>query len=277
MSLKKITFQLYSDLHLELTNIVPKIKPLAPYLFLSGDITKVSHTSFNEFFSYCNNNWEKTFYVMGNHDYWNPHSSMQHIKQEILDRFKQDHLTNIILLDNNKYSLNDELDIVGSTFWTYSPFVSKYEATMYINDYNMIRILKEGITRPFNLTPNDINNLCSSDSTYLYTYLNDDTINQNKKCIIMTHFPPQRTGTSHPKYSNQSKFMQSYFSHPDGTLNNLKNTSNIVSWISGHTHYSYDLVSVEGVRLISNQNGYTSEVLNKESGLKVDGLFTIML
>ena len=39
---RRLIIQLYSDLHLELTNIVPKIKPLAPYLFLAGDITKVS-------------------------------------------------------------------------------------------------------------------------------------------------------------------------------------------------------------------------------------------
>lgn len=274
---RRLIIQLYSDLHLELINTVPKIKPLAPYLFLAGDITKVTHSSFDDFFEYCNNNWLKTFYVMGNHDYWNKHLSIQQIKQEILDKFKQKQLTNIILLDNNKYPLNDELDIVGSTFWTHSPFINKSEAAMYINDYNKIRILKEGISKPFELTPNDVNNLSSRDSTYISTYLNEESINQNKKCIIITHFPPQRTGTSHPKYSKQSKFMQSYFSHPDGTLNKLKNTSNIVSWISGHTYYSYDLVSVEGVRLISNQIGYTSEVLNKESGLKVDGLFTIVL
>jgi predicted phosphohydrolase len=272
---KKILFQVYSDLHLELTNKVPKIKPLAPYLFLAGDITKVSHQSFNEFFEYCNNNWLKTFYIMGNHDYWNHNSSMQKIKQKILDIFKEKQLTNIVLLDNDKYSLNDDIDIVGSTFWTHSPFISEHEGKMFINDYNMIRVLKEGIPRPFDLTPKDVNQFSSYDSLYLCTYFNELESNKNKKCIIMTHFPPQRSGTSHPKYNTQSKIMKNYFTHPDGYLGKFGNTSNILCWISGHTHYSYDLVSKEGVRLISNQMGYTSEILNEETLFKEDGLFEI--
>jgi predicted MPP superfamily phosphohydrolase len=77
MITRKLRLQIFSDLHLEVTKTIPKIKPIAPYLFLSGDITRVSHPSFIEFFEYCNNNWLKTFYIMGNHDYWNSNSSMQ--------------------------------------------------------------------------------------------------------------------------------------------------------------------------------------------------------
>ena len=275
MTTQKLLFQVYSDLHLELTKTVPKIKPLAPYLFLAGDITIVSHPSFNELFEYCNNNWLKTFYIMGNHDYWNPSSSIQKIKQNILDIFEQNKLTNIILLDNKAYSLNDDINIVGSTFWTPSPFVSEYEGKMFINDYNMIRILKEGIPRPSDLTPIDINTFHMDDNTFISTYLNEQNLNKNKKCIVMTHFPPQSSETSHPKYFAQSKIIKNYYTHPNGTLNNLGNLSNILCWISGHTHYSYDLVSKEGVRLISNQMGYISEIVKNETNFKEDGLFEI--
>jgi predicted phosphohydrolase len=275
MTTRKLLFQLYSDLHLELTKTIPKIKPISPYLFLSGDITKVSHPSFIEFFEYCNNNWLKTFYIMGNHDYWNSNSSMQKIKQKILDIFEQKQLTNIILLDNKAYSLNDDINIVGSTFWTPSPFVSEYEGKMYINDYNMIRVLKDGIPRPSDLTPRDVNKLHMEDVIFISTYLNQEDLNKNKKCIVMTHFPPQRSGTSHPKFENENNVMKNYFTHPNGTLNNFVNLSNILCWMSGHTHYSYDLVSKEGVRLISNQMGYVSEILKNETNFKEDGLFEI--
>jgi predicted phosphohydrolase len=275
MTTRKLLFQVYSDLHLELTKTIPRIKPIAPYLFLAGDITKVSHPSFNEFFEYCNNNWLKTFYVMGNHDYWNPNSSMQKIKQNISDILIEKQLTNIILLDNKAYSLNDDINIVGSTFWTPSPFVSEYEGKMYINDYNMIRVLKEGIPRPSDLTPRDVNNLHMDDITFISTYLNQLDLNKNKKCIVMTHFPPQRSGTSHPKFENEIHIMKNYFTHLNGTLNIFDDLSNILCWISGHTHYSYDLVSKEGVRLISNQMGYVSEVVKNETNFKEDGLFEI--
>mgnify|MGYP000232547261 CR=1 FL=1 len=59
----------------------------------------------------------------------------------------------------------------------------------------------------------------------------------------------------------QSEIMKTYFTHPDGSLEKLGKLSNISCWISGHTHYSYDLLSKEGVRLISNQMGYTSEAM----------------
>ncbi len=36
----KLRFQLFSDIHIELANRVPKIPNLAPYLFLAGDIGK---------------------------------------------------------------------------------------------------------------------------------------------------------------------------------------------------------------------------------------------
>jgi len=113
------------------------------------------------------------------------------------------------------------------------------------------------------------------DVTFISTYLNQEDLNKNKKCIVMTHFPPQRSGTSHPKFENENNVMKNYFTHPNGTLNNFVNLSNILCWMSGHTHYSYDLVSKEGVRLISNQMGYVSEILKNETNFKEDGLFEI--
>jgi hypothetical protein len=66
-----------------------------------------------------------------------------------------------------------------------------------------------------------------------------------------------------------------YFSHPDGTIRSFVSINNIVCWISGHTHYSYDFKSPEGIRLISNQMGYTREAMTRESGFRDDCLFEI--
>jgi hypothetical protein len=88
-------------------------------------------------------------------------------------------------------------------------------------------------------------------------------------------FPPQRLGTSHPKFKNGNHSIKKYFAHPDKFLNKFGDLSNILCWISGHTHYSYDLVSEKGMRLISNQMGYVSEILKNETNFKEDGLFEI--
>lgn len=276
MSTRKILIQIYSDLHLELTKSIPKIVPRSPYLFLAGDISRFSHPSFKEFLEYCNQNWEKTFYVFGNHDYWNQNSYVQKIKRESLKFLEANQLTNIHILDNNFVSLNEDIIVLGSTFWTQSPFITEYEARMYVNDYNMIRFKRE-ITdpRPYDLSPRDVNQMNVEDSTTIFNILNENELTKDKKVIVMTHFPPQQKNTSHSKYALQGKMMKNYFSHPDGTLKEFENISNILCWISGHTHYSYDFISPEGVRLISNQMGYIGEVTSGESRFKEDGLFEI--
>ena len=276
MTSRKISIQVYSDLHLELTKSIPKIVPKAPYLFLAGDISRFNHPSFGEFLSYCNENWEKTFYVFGNHDFWNTKSYVQKIKRQVKEYLQDRQLTNIQILDNEFVSLNEDVIVLGSTFWTQSPFVSEYEARMYINDYNMIRykrIIEE--PRPYDLTCSDVNQMYLDDYSKIFEVLNINKLTKNKKVIVITHFPPQQTETSHFKYNLQSKMMKNYFSHPNGTISSFENTSNILCWISGHTHYSYDFKSPEGVRLISNQMGYIKEAMLGETCFKEDGLFEI--
>ena len=276
MSTKKLLIQIYSDLHLELTKSIPKIIPRSPYLFLAGDISKLSHPSFKEFLIYCNSNWSQVFYVFGNHDYWDPNSHIQKIKQNAQQFSLENNLNNIHILDNNYVSLNEDIIVLGSTFWTTSPFITEYEAKMYINDYNMIRIKRDAKEpRPTDLAPGDVNQMNIEDTQSIYDILNNTELTKDKKVIVMTHFPPQQKNTSHNKYALQGKMMKNYFSHPDGTIKKFDNISNILCWISGHTHYSYDFVSPEGVRLISNQNGYFNEVITGESGFNEDGLFEI--
>lgn len=276
MSLRKISIQIYSDLHLELTKSIPKIVPRAPYLFLAGDISRFNHQSFGEFLSYCNNNWEKTYYVFGNHDYWNTNSYIQKIKRQVKEYLQERKLTNVQILDNEFVSLNEEIIVLGSTFWTQSPFITEYEGRMYINDYNMIKVKRKvEDMRPYDLAPRDVNQMHFEDASKIYEILNTNELTKDKKVIVMTHFPSQQTGTSHSKYSLQCKMMKNYFSHPDGTIKEFENYSNILCWISGHTHYSYDFKSPEGVRLISNQMGYIKEAMSGETCFKEDGLFEI--
>ena len=276
--MKKLTIQVFSDLHLELTKNIPKITPIAPILFLAGDISRVNHNSFITFLSYCNNNWDKTFYTFGNHDYWDNNSHMQYIKQQTNELLKTNKLTNIHILDNNFVSLTDDIIVFGSTFWTKNCF-TKNESRMYLNDYNMIKycdVYKLMPTIDY-ISPTIINKIHSEQMVKLYETLNQNELTKDKKIIIMTHFPPQRTNTSHSKYSNQHPLLSSYFSHPDDTISNLGDTSNILCWISGHTHFSYDFINVNGVRLISNQMGYVKEMMTNESNFDENGLFEITI
>jgi hypothetical protein len=56
-------FQLFSDIHTELTKYYPRIVPKADYLILAGDIGKVTLPNFQSFMAYCSENWKIVIYI----------------------------------------------------------------------------------------------------------------------------------------------------------------------------------------------------------------------
>ena len=88
----------------------------------------------------------------------------------------------------------------------------------------------------------------------------------------MTHFPPDQVGTINPAYNSQSQSIKDYFAW-NNILKDL-NLKNVPLWLSGHTHWSYDIMYTNNnTRLISNQLGYTRE--NGYTNIVEDGFFEI--
>ena len=266
MTSKKILIQVYSDIHIELWNKLPVLPIKAKYLFLAGDMCTLNHPLFYPLFDYCSSNWEKVFYTPGNHEYYSAKKNYNELlfeyKYKLNERYK-----NVYFLDNEFVALNEEINVYGSTFWTKSPFSRTNEAKMSINDYNNISYFNQNRRYPVNLDISYVNKLSETAYNSLDKYLNET----NKKTIIMTHFPPLRSGTSDPKYLHQERTINSYFSWPNETIDNL-NLNNIPMWISGHTHWSYNFTK-NNCNFIGNQLGYKSELGN--TGLNEDGLYEI--
>jgi hypothetical protein len=263
-------FQLFSDIHLELCKNIPYIKPLANYLFLAGDIGNISKPNLKLFIDYCSKNWKKTFYVLGNHEFY--HNNKTYDKLIELYNELVSSYDNVYILNDSFYDL--ELDttqyrIYGSILW------SNINSTETINDFNMIKMKNDK-----NWTvPIDLKYFNQLHSNSLNKLLNEVKIAnlENRKLIIITHFPPIRINTSHHKYSSQPDYLRNYFSN-DFTKSNLllhginekELYNNIECWMSGHTHYSYDFIYK--TRFISNQFGYSDEV---DTGINYDGLYEI--
>jgi hypothetical protein len=267
MTSRKITIQVFSDIHIELWNKMPIIPVKAKYLFLAGDICNITHPLFYPFLDYCSTNWVKTFYVPGNHEYYikkkNYNELIFEYKYKIGERYK-----NVYCLNNDYISLDEEnINIYGATFWTKPPFSSTYDAKMYVNDYNWISYFKQGQDQVVDLDIQYVKKLSDESFTSLQEYLSET----DKQTIIMTHFPPCRKGTSAPRYLADNKITNLYFAWPDITLKSFK-LDNVITWISGHTHWSYDFIE-NGVRLIGNQIGYNTEV--GRTGLNEDGVYEI--
>ena len=267
MTAKKLLIQVYSDIHIELWNKIPELPVKAKYLFLAGNICTQSNKHFMPFMYFCSKKWEKVFYVPGNHEFYVKKKNYNELcfdyKYILNKRYK-----NIHYLDNDFIPLNDEINVYGSTFWTIPPFNSTYEAKMSITDYNWITYFNKTKGHAVDLDINYVKELANDSVNKLQKYLNET----DKKTIIMTHFPPLRSGTSDPKYYAEEKQSDLYFSWPDNTLDKFK-TTNVPLWISGHTHWSYDVIK-NGRRFISNQLGYKYELGG--TGVSEEGLFDII-
>ena len=285
--MNKITIQVISDIHLEFYNSYPKIKPLAKYLFLAGDIGTISNKydlKVKNFLSYCADNWEKTFYVLGNHEFYQT-EEFAHKKtsfEELEIKYKEicSELPNVYLLDNSFQEIEPGINVYGTTLWT-SYEISKKNLMKHgetriedeLNDFNMIAI-KPDYNYKYNvlLTKEYVNSKSKTQLDELDKYLNNNSNNPNTKTIILTHFPPIRQGSSNPIYSSQPEYLANYFS-----WNNIYSKlplSNVVGWISGHTHWSYDL-NIDNVRYISNQIGYKNECAIGKTNFEPEKIFEI--
>lgn len=276
--MNKFTFQIFSDIHLEFYNKFPIIKPLAKYLFLAGDIgTIVSDTDkkVEKFLYYCSSNWEKTFYVLGNHEFYQTTKSSNKTLcfEELELKYQQicNKFPNVYLLNDSHHEIIPELNVYGTTLWTNpNKYIKPSDGIIsdYLNDYNMITI-KSNLNNTTNLLSSEfINKISDEQLCKLENYL----LNSNNKTLIITHFPPIRTGSSNPKYSNQEEFLSNYFSW-NNIYSKLK-SDNISCWISGHTHWSYN-INLSGIKFVSNQFGYKNELINGQTGFDENKIYEI--
>ena len=267
MTTRKLLFQVYSDFHLEIWNKIPLIPIKSDYLILAGDIVQLEHPLFYPFLDYCSRNWKKTFYIPGNHEYYSFNKSMNELEFEYKYRIGKRY-KNIFYLNDSVTELDNDINIYGTTFWTNPPFRTKSEAKTYINDYNYIKYFKQGLDEVVELDITKVRELSNNSFKGLQDYL----AVEKKKTIVVTHFPPMRSETSHPKYVSNNRTSNLYFAWPNDTLSNF-NLTNVLGWVSGHTHWSYDFTPLNGVRLISNQLGYKTEI--GETGINEDRLYEI--
>jgi len=264
---RKLLIQVYSDIYIESWNQLPYIPIKAKYLFLAGDICSKNNPLFFKFLDYCSSNWEKVFYTPGNHEFYIKDKNYNQLafeyKYDIIKKYK-----NVFFLDNESVKLNDDIDVYGSTFWTKSPFDRTCEAKLCINDYNYITYFNQSKRHVVDLDVGYVNEL----SETAYNNLKQHLSISKKPTIVMTHFPPIRTGTTAPIYLSQNIKRTPYFSWSDETINDF-NLTNVPIWISGHTHWSYNFKR-NNCSFVGNQLGYKSEI--EKTRVNEDGLFEVI-
>ena len=257
--------QIFSDLHLEFHKTYPQIKRYADTLILAGDIGCINKTCFKKFIHYVSNNWDKIYYVLGNHEYYHSEKTYHNLKTLYKHFFSE--FKNITLLDKS-YEIVGNTCFIGCTLWGYCN-----KETTNISCLKNIKIKtinSIGDARTTCISKEFFNSLYSDESQWLIETINN--IKQYKdidKIVVITHYPLTTSGTSHPKYDPKNPL-----SATDIDISSSNDTD--ITCISGHTHYSYNFMDISSnIYHVSNQLGYKEEYLTNETRFNDVGIFTI--
>ena len=243
-----MNLKVLSDLHLEFE------KPEDPIfdpgkgevLILAGDIITVADLiddvfdlkkRFLSFFQKCSENYNKVFYVMGNHEHYHMDISQT---IEVLKFYLPENFT--ILDDNSEYY--EGVHFVGSTVW--ADFCDKDPEMMDLaydrmNDYQTIR-MPNGIL----LQPEDTLEL-HQNSVH---WFNQVLPTLRGPVVMVTHHAPSyrsvstkflHTGTVGAYASDLEPLMYTH--------------ENIKLWVHGHVHDNNDYY-VNNTRVVGNPRGY---------------------
>lgn len=258
-----MSWQVYSDLHLEFSKRIPQIPAEADNLILAGDITTSKHMKkLDELFKYCSNKWKHIYYICGNHEFYSGDdlNTLKSSYREACDKYD-----NVHFLDS-EYIIIDGIAIYGFIGWTpLSKYIIEHGYDV-LCDFELIKIGTSHLTPKMMIRMS--NEELDKFKEFISKVNNEEILCES--VIIVSHFPPIREGTSAPEYSNSE--LQPYFSWS----NIMRNLScpKIKVWVSGHTHWSYDFVK-DGIRYFSNQIGYHTEKTRSGNGLFIlnDGIF----
>lgn len=114
--ISSIAFQYASDIHLEKRAIMPTIKAVAPNLILAGDIGDPLDDKYSLFLDTVNRQYDNVYMVAGNHEYYQKELNVDQVNELITSIVAP--LPNIHFLNNNQKTINDNLNIVGTTLWS---------------------------------------------------------------------------------------------------------------------------------------------------------------
>lgn len=209
----KNSIQYISDLHVDCLKPgnIPIIEPEADNLIIAGDIGVPSHVNFDLLLKNVSKNFERTFVVLGNHDFdlgcCYDKNNYNKWKPYINDLFSK--YNNLTLLDNSTYDIGTKYVILGSTFWCNAVYNEKYKENKKY--WTHIEEHEKHVE-----------------------WLNGEiSENLNKKVIVVTHFLPsfQMIEDKYRKKGMITDINTWYASDYEHIIK-----PPIIAWIGGHSH-----------------------------------------
>lgn len=232
-------FKIISDLHLErkIDFIKFKKKDIGGTLLLAGDIGSPLHSNYWDFLNYSSDNFEKVFFITGNHEYWNDNNYTMKDIDNIIEE-KSYNIPNIEFL-NNKKVFYDDYNILGTTLWS---------NTINTKSYNYV---KTNYSNGKKLNMKLHNELFTKNVKWI-----EENLEKNIPTIMLTHHLPS---------FNLGFFGNKYFPFRTLFASDLEYLiqNPIEYWVFGHTHTKLKRKINNVTCLVNAHNSYREPNLVK--------------
>lgn len=232
--------QFASDLHLEFSHNrdflrTNPLKPEGEILLLAGDIVPFAvMRKHDDFFRYLSDNFKNTYWIPGNHEYYNSDASE---KSEILN----EQIKSNVSLVNNVSIVHDHVRFVFSTLWSKINPNNQFQIESLMSDFHVIR---------YNGTPfnsDHFNQFHNNSLNFIKKELNDTNY---YKTIVVTHHIP--TFMNYPEKYKGDILNEAFAVE----LFDLIESKKPDFWIYGHSHYNQVDFEIGSTKMKSNQLGY---------------------
>lgn len=187
-----------------------------------------------KFFDYVSEHFKHTFWIPGNHEYYNSDISKRS------GSFEEQIRDNVALL-NNIVKTIDGVKLVFSTLWSHISPEKQFIIQQSLSDFRVIQNNQKRLTVDY------YNQIHGESRLFLEEALKNQT---NIPTVVITHHPP--TFFNYP-----AKYANSTINEAFGTeMFNFIEESEIDYWIYGHHHCNVSDFTVGKTKLVTNQLGY---------------------
>lgn len=235
-----MTIQYASGLHLELSQNRDFIKanPIIPkgdILLMAGDIVPFAVMNKHaDFFSYLSDHFKHTYWVPGNHEYYNSdlgaRSGMLH------EKIKEN-----ISLVNNVAVIHDDIQFVFSTLWSKISPLYAWQIEQGMSDFHVI------LYKDKRFSTEQFNQLHEKSVVFIKDTL--EAKSSQKKIVVSHHIP---TFQNYPAPYKGSVLSEAFATE----LFELIVSDGPDCWIYGHHHSNVPEFTIGKTKMLTNQLGY---------------------